>query len=151
MPAWVDRYGHWRQARLAVLIRIIAPKFILTEWPAPGRETGDYFGSSASAVMSWCDFRQRDSSGAAFAAEGMLKNCVFGTYRAPATKISFLSVTSANPAIIRIDNPELRNLKTSAVHESTRNQPVTAEASPSSPQFSPNNLPEGFQQRCSSG
>ncbi len=33
----------------------------------------------------------------------MLNNCAFGTYRAPATKISFLSAISANPATIRID------------------------------------------------
>jgi hypothetical protein len=49
--------------------------------------------------------------------EKELSNCVFGTNRTPATRIFFLSVTSANPATIRIDNPELRNLKTSAVHE----------------------------------
>src|SRR5580692_727225 len=34
----------------------------------------------------------------------MLRNCLFGTYRAPATKKSLLSVTSAYPATIRIDN-----------------------------------------------
>jgi hypothetical protein len=28
----------------------------------------------------------------------MLKNCLFGTYRAPATKILFVSATSADPA-----------------------------------------------------
>src|SRR5690349_3830586 len=33
----------------------------------------------------------------------MLSNCLFGTYRAPATKKSFLSISSANPATIRID------------------------------------------------
>jgi hypothetical protein len=35
---------------------------------------------------------------------GMESNCVFGTYRAPATKKSWPSITSANPATIRIDN-----------------------------------------------
>ncbi len=34
----------------------------------------------------------------------MLKNCLFGTYRAHATKKYFLSITSERPATIRIDN-----------------------------------------------
>src|SRR5258708_25603015 len=33
---------------------------------------------------------------------GMHKNCLFGTYRAAATKVFSLSITSANPATIRI-------------------------------------------------
>jgi hypothetical protein len=32
----------------------------------------------------------------------MLRNCLFGTYRAPATKMAFLSTISPNPATIRI-------------------------------------------------
>jgi hypothetical protein len=32
----------------------------------------------------------------------MVNNCVFGTYRAVATKISSISITSVNPATIRI-------------------------------------------------
>jgi hypothetical protein len=38
----------------------------------------------------------------------MLNNCVFGTYRAAATKVSSLSITSANRATIRICMPQWR-------------------------------------------
>jgi hypothetical protein len=38
----------------------------------------------------------------------MLDNCVFGTYRAAAINVASLSITSANPATIRICIPQRR-------------------------------------------
>jgi hypothetical protein len=38
----------------------------------------------------------------------MLRHCLFGTYRACATKVSSVSISSAKPATIRICMPQCR-------------------------------------------
>ncbi len=72
-----------------------------------------------------------DLRGAAYAASRIsstLKGSTkqFGWLQAPATKISFLSATSANPATIRIDNfdfPSWQTIKKGDNFRITRSEP----------------------------